>query len=77
MDPCSERRDHCFDLCIRIDLIQTRLLYIEDLTSQRKDCLRRTVSRSFRRTAGGISLYDIDLAVCRIFVRTVGKFTRK
>ena len=46
-------------------------------SSERKNGLRSSVSCCFRRSSGGISLYDIDLTVCRILVRTVGKFSRK
>src|SRR5699024_10376287 len=69
--------DHGLDLCISIDFIQPCFLYIEDFSSQRKDSLRRAVSRSLSGTAGGISLYDIDFTFCRIFIRTVCKFSRK
>ena len=68
MDTCSKSCDHCLDLCISIDSVKTCLLNIEDLASKRKDCLCRTVSRCLGRTACGISLYDIDLAVLRILV---------
>ena len=77
MDPGSEGCDHGLDLCVGIDLVQTCLLHIEDLSSQRKDSLGRTVPCRLCGTAGGISLNDVDLAVCRIFVRTVGKFSGK
>ena len=77
MDPCPERCDHCLDLRVSVDLIQPCLFYIEDLSSQGQDCLGRTVSRCLCGTAGGISLYDIDLAFRRVFVRTVRQLARK
>ena len=77
MDSCTKCSDHRLDLGIAVDLIQSCLLYVQDLTTQWKDCLRRTVTCCLRRTAGGISLYDVDLAVLRILIRTVCKLSRK
>ena len=53
--------DHSLDLCVGQHLVNGGLLYIEDLTPDRKDCLIVTVSGCLGRTAGGISLYDKDL----------------
>ena len=77
MDSGSEGSDHCLDLFVSVNLIQTCLLNIQDLTTQRKNRLCGTVSRCLGRTARGISLYDIDLTVLRILVRTVCKLSRK
>ena len=77
MDSGSEGSDHCLDLFVSINLIQTCLLNIQDLTTQWKNRLCGTVSRRLGRTARGISLYDIDLTVLRILVRTVCKLSRK
>ena len=55
MDPLSKRSDHRLDLRIGVDLVEAGFLYIQDLSSKRKDCLGRTVSGSLGRTAGGIS----------------------
>ena len=68
MNTGSKCSDHCFDLCIAVDSVQTRLFYIEDLTTQWKDCLCCTVSGSFCGTTRRISLYDVDLTVFRILV---------
>ena len=77
MDSGAKCCDHRLDLGIAVDLIQSCLLYIQDLTTKRKDCLCRTVTCSLRRTTGGISLYDVDLTILRILVRTVCKLSRK
>ena len=77
MDSCSKRCDHGLNLGIAVYLVETGLLYIENLTSQREDCLGCTVSRGLCGTAGGISLYDINLTIFRILVRAVCQFSRK
>ena len=73
----SESSDHGFDLFVSVNLIQTCFLNIQDLTSKGKDRLCGTVSRCLGGTARGISLYDVNLAILRILVRAVCKFSRK
>ena len=77
MDSGSEGSDHCLDLFVSVNFIQTCLLNIQDLTTKWKDRLCGTVSRCLGRTTRGISLYDINLTVLRILVRTVCKLSRK
>ena len=74
MDSGTKCSDHCLDLGIGINLIQSCLLYIQDLTTQWKDSLCCTVTCCLRRTAGGISLYDVDLAVLRILSEQSASF---
>ena len=69
----SKSVDHGLDLRIGQYLVDGGLLYIEDLTADRQDSLIVTVSGSLGRTAGGISLYNKDLAERRIFLLTVGQ----
>ena len=66
MNTRSKCSDHCFDLRILKDVVYTGLLYVEDLTSKRKDGLSSTVSRSFCGATSRISLDYIDLALVRI-----------
>ena len=68
MNSRSECCDHCLNLSISVNLIKTCLLYIQNLTTKWQDCLSCTVSGCLRRTAGGISLDDIDLTLRRIFI---------
>ncbi len=75
MDSRTKCSDHRLESLCSVNLIQSCLLNIQDLTTQWKDCLRRTVTCCLRRTARGISLYDVDLAVLRILVRTVCKLS--
>ena len=77
MDSCSEGSDHSLDLRIGIDFVKTGFFYIQNFSSERKDCLRCTVSCCFCRTAGRITLNNVNLTVFRIFIRTVCKFSGK
>ena len=77
MDTRSESSDHGFDLGISIDFIQSRFLHVQNFSTQWKDCLCRTASCGLGRAAGGITLYDIDFTVFRIFIGTVCQFSRK
>ena len=77
MDSGSKSSDHGLDLFVSVNLVQTCFLNVQDLTTKWKDRLCGTVSRCLGGTARGISLYDVDLAVLRILVRTVCKFSRK
>ena len=71
----AERVDHRFDLRIRKHLVDTGLLYIKDLTTDRHDRLKHTVSRHFCGAAGGISLDDKNFTFCGISGLTVGKLS--
>ena len=77
MDSGSECGDHRFDLCIGVDSIQSRLLHIQNLSTKRKNGLCCTVTGCLCRSSRRVSLYDVDLAVCRIFIGTVCQFSRK
>ena len=77
MDTGSESSDHGFDLGISINLIQSCFLYVQDFSTQRKNCLCCTASCYLCGTTGGITLYNVDLAVFRIFIGAVCQFSRK
>ena len=68
MNTSTKCSDHCFNLCIAVDSVQTGFLYVEDLTTERKDCLCCTVTCCLGGTTRRISLYDVDLTVFRILV---------
>ena len=68
VDSRSECCDHCLNLSISVNLIKTCFLYVQNLTTKWQDCLSCTVSGCLCRTAGGISLDDIDLTLGRIFI---------
>ena len=77
MDSGSEGSDHCLDLFVSVNFIQTCLLNIQDLTTKWKDRLCGTVSRCLGGTARGISLDQEDLTVFRILVGAVCQFSRQ
>ena len=77
MDTCTKCSDHSLDLCIAVNSVKTGFFYIENFASKRKYSLCRTVSCSLCRTARGISLYDVNLTVFRVFIGTVCKFARQ
>ena len=68
VDSRSKCCDHCLNLSISVNLIKTCFLYVQNLTTKWQDCLSCTVSGCLCRTAGGISLDDIDLTLGRIFI---------
>ena len=77
----AERIDHGFDFRIGQYLINTCLLHIQDLATNRKNRLIGTVSGCFGTAACGISLDNEDFAlgsvpgftVCQLSVRIKGK----
>ena len=71
----SECIDHGLDFRIGKHLVNSSLLHIQDLTSDRKDCLVITVAGSLCRTSRRISLYDKDLTLGRILFLTVCQFS--
>ena len=77
MNTGSEGSDHRFDFRISVDPVESCLLHVQDLSAKRKYRLGRTASRGLRRATCRVSLYDVDLAVFRIFVRTVSQFSWK
>ena len=67
----SECIDHGLNLRIGKHLINSSLLHIQDLTSDRKDRLIITITGSLCGTSRRISLYDKDLTLGRILFLTV------
>mgnify|MGYP000296725207 CR=1 FL=1 len=68
MDSCTECSDHCLDLGITVDLIQSCLLYIQDLSTKWQDRLGRSVTGCLCRTSRRVSLYNVDLTLGWILV---------
>ena len=72
-ETASECINHCLDLRIGKNLVDTCFFHIQDLTADRQDCLIHTVSGRLGRTSRRISLHDEDLAFGRIPALTVSK----
>ena len=70
-ESAAECIDHGLDFRIGKYFINGCFLYVQDLTSDRQDCLIITVTGSLGRTTGRISLYDEDLTLGRIFLLAV------
>ena len=72
--PTSKCIDHGLDLCVGKYLVNAGLLHIQDLSSDRQDCLVVPVSGCLCRTARRISLYDKNLTFFCIPALTVCQF---
>jgi len=72
-DPRADRGDQGLDLEVLQDLVQARLLDVEDLAADRQDRLRRRVARRLRRAAGRVALNDVQLAAPGIVQLAVGE----
>ena len=77
MDSRTKCCDHRLDLRICVNLIESRFFHIQNLSTKRKNGLCRTVTGCFGRSAGRISLDNVNFTVYRIFIRTIGQFSRK
>ena len=75
MDSSTKSSDHCLDLSIGINLIQSCLFYIQYLTTQGQDSLCCTGTCCLRTSSCGVSLNDVNLAVLRILIGTVCQLT--
>ena len=71
----AERIDHGFDLRVGKHFVYCGFFHVKDLPPDGKDCLVIPVSGSLCGTACGISLYNEDLALGRIFFLAVGQLT--
>ena len=76
-DAASERRDHRLDLVAAEHLVEARLLDVQDLALDRQDRLESTVASLLGGAAGGFSFDDVDLALSRIALLTVGELAGK
>ena len=57
----------------RQDLVEPRLLDVQELAAQREDGLEAAVAALLRRTSGRIALHDVQLAASGVALLTVGK----
>src|SRR5262249_56580860 len=72
-DPGSERRDHRLDRVAAQHLVEACLLDVQDLAPDRQNRLELAIPTLLRRAAGGITLYDIELAERGVALLTVGE----
>ena len=69
----AERADDRLDLGVLQDLVDPRLLDVEDLAAQREDRLRARVAAVLGRAAGGVALDDEQLALLGVTAGAVGQ----
>lgn len=77
VDPGAEGRDQRLDLLVLQDLVDPRLLDVEDLASDREDRLVLRVASGLGRAAGGVTLDDEDLALGGVVRLAVGQLARQ
>ena len=65
-DAGADRGDERLDLHVLEDLVQPRLLDVQDLAADRQDGLGRAVAGLLGRAAGGVALDDVELAHGRV-----------
>ena len=70
-DAGVDRRDHGLDLDVREDLVDPRLLDVEDLAAQRQDGLELAVAGVAGGAAGAVALDQEELALRRVVVGAV------
>ena len=73
-DACSDRGDHGLDLGVLEDLVETGLLHIDQLASDREDCLEAAVAALLGGATCGVTLDDIELGERGIALGAVGQF---
>ena len=71
MNTGTKGGNHSLDLRIGVNLIQTGLFHVQNLTAQGQDRLGRAGTGRLGGATCGISLYDVDLAVLRILIGAV------
>ena len=73
----ADRGDQRLDLVVLQDLVDPRLLDVEDLAAQRQHRLGVAVAPLLGRAAGRVALDDEDLRQRRVLDRAVGELARQ
>ncbi len=71
----SDRGNHTLDLLILKGLVEAGFFHIDQLPSQRKDCLSSSVSTLLRGPSCRVTLNNVELALGRVPFGTVSKLT--
>src|SRR4029079_174462 len=72
-NPATERRDHRLDLVAAQHLVEAGFLDVQDLALDGEDRLKLAIASLLRRPAGRFTLDDVEFALCRIALLTVGE----
>src|SRR5882672_1659163 len=76
-DAGAEHTDERNDLLGREQFVQSRPLDVENLALERENRLELAVAALLGRTAGGIALHDIELALGGVALLAVGELARE
>ena len=76
-DAGTNRRDHAANLLVGEHLVVTAFIGIDDLAAEREDRLILTPPATLSRTAGRITLYQIDFTLRDIAAGAVAEFARQ
>ena len=71
--PAAERDDQRPDVLARQDLVEARLLDVQQLAPQRQDRLEASVAALLGRAAGRVALDEVELAAGRVALLAVGE----
>src|SRR5690606_24009112 len=77
LDPGADRGDDRADFLVGQDLVDPRLLDVDDLAPQREDRLELAVAPLLGRAAGRVALDEEELAHRGIGERAVGELARQ
>ena len=75
--PAAQGDDQRLDVLGAQDLVEARLLDVEQLPPQREDRLEATVAALLGRAAGRVALDDVDLALRGVAFLAVGELARE
>ena len=75
--PGAERDDQRPDVLAREDLVEARLLDVEDLAAERQDRLEAAVAALLGRATGRVALDEVELAPGRVALLAVGELARQ
>ena len=73
LDPGPERDDQRPDVLAGDDLVEARLLDVEDLAAERQDRLEAAIAALLRRATRGVALDDEQLAARGVALLAVGE----
>src|SRR5665213_1682120 len=76
-DRGAERNDEIFYLLACEHFIESSAFYIENFSTERKDCLNAPIAAGLCGAACGISLDYEKLAFARVLALAVGEFARE
>ena len=77
MDARTERHDQRANVVAAENLVDARLLNVEQLAAQREDRLEASIATLLRRTTGRLTLHDVELRLGWVALLAVGELARE